>query len=123
MNVVVACAGAVGVGYGICRVFGFYEQLDDVLKYLHETHPEIWESIGRPVGRLWSPQGVSSFSLPGSTEWLTWVESQEPEWHQRLDAVARSKVDSIQRTKQGLPLAAGTFVVGGVIVLTGLVVG
>ena len=90
---------------------------------MNRMDPEIWELIGRPVGRLWSPKGGSAFSLPGPTDWLNWVEGQEPEWYQRLDAVARSKVDSLRQAKRGLPVAAGTFVVGGLIGFVGLVVG
>ena len=123
MNLAIVCVGAVGAGYSAYRMFGFYERLDDALKYLHEAHPEVWEAIGRPVGRLWSPKGASSFSLPGPTGWLNWVEGQEPEWLQRLDAVARSKVDSLRRAKRALPVAAGMFVGGSLIGFVGLVVG
>ena len=123
MNLAIVCVGAVGVGYSAFRLFSFYEGLDEVLKHMHEAHPEMWEAIGRPVGRLWSPKGASSFSLPGPTGWLNWNEGHEPEWHQRLDAAARSKVNSLRRAKRGLPVTAGMFVVGSLIGFVGLVVG
>lgn len=123
MNVAILCAAAVGIGYGIWRLFGFYERLDDALKHMHETHPDIWEAIGRPVGRLWSPNGTSSFRLPGPTEWLNWVEGQAPDWHQRLDPATQSRIDTLRTARQGLPLAAGVFVCGSWIAVIGLAVG
>lgn len=123
MNLALACFGGAGVAYAVYRHFEFYERLDETLRCLHETRPEVWEALGKPVGRLWRPEGVSAFGLPDAADWLNWPEEEPPEWFPALESDLRSKVDMLRRSGRALPLAAGLFVVGGGFMLLGLALG
>jgi hypothetical protein len=123
MNLLLISLGGAALAHGAYRLIDFYEQLDDTLRSLHETQPEVWEAIGKPVGRLWSPEGASSFRLPDTANWATWTDGESPEWYLVLDSKMRLKVDGLRHSKQKLLKSVFGCLVGGGIVLLGLISG
>ncbi len=76
--------------FAIPSLVATYYFYDRLVRIVHDNYPDLWSSLGKPVGWFWSPTGVQFRSFFQKHDLFWSITFRTPTWTQGRHDVAQA---------------------------------